>query len=228
MSRARRIAVATALVVAATVYWLVVRPWHRRWGATEREASDRLPGDDLVAEPADQQTRAISIDAPPSAVWPWLVQIGQGRGGFYSYDVLENLVGADIHNVDRIVPEFQDLAEGDTIRLAPEDYVVQSPDTAPEVAVLEEERAIVLAPETDPPRWSWGFTLEPENGRTRFIVRSRGRKPEGLLSWVSNRFVLEPIHFVMERRMLFGVKERAEGEGRREEAPVEPEFGPAV
>ena len=228
MSRAWRIAAATASAVAATVYWFVVRPWHRRWGATHGEVHERLPGDDLVPD-ADEITRAITIDAPAGEVWPWLVQLGQGRGGFYSYDFLENLVGADIHNADRILPEFQDLEVGDTVRLAPADYVLQSPDSALDVAVLDDEQALVIRSPYEPPNFSWAFVLEPvDEGTTRFIVRSRGREPESALSWVGNRLLLEPIHFVMERRMLQGIKKRAEKTSERQREVEGLQVGPAI
>lgn len=233
MSRARRIAIATALGVAATVYWFVVRPWHLRWGATHGEVEGRLPGDDLVPEPVEEVTHAITIDAPASEVWPWLVQLGQGRGGFYSYDFLENVVGADIHNADRILPEHQDLEVGDIIRLAPADYALKTPDSALDVAVLNDERALVIRSPYDPPRFSWAFVLEPaDEATTRFVVRTRSRPPESARSRLVSRLFWEPAHFVMERRMLLGVKERAEGEPeqREKEQPtsVEPDFGPAI
>ena len=101
--------VAGGLLVA---YHLFVRPWYLDWGATDDERDRRLPGDELVPAPGSETTWAVTVEAPSDEVWPWIVQLGQGRGGFYSYSWLENLVGADIHNVDRIVPEFQRLAEG--------------------------------------------------------------------------------------------------------------------
>ena len=88
----------------------------RRWGATTAELQRPLPGDDLVPHSRAGYTQAITIRAPVAAVWPWLVQIGQGRGGFYSYEGLENLVGCDIHNAERVLPEFQILASGDLLR----------------------------------------------------------------------------------------------------------------
>ena len=88
---------------------LVVRPWHRRWGASDEEVGRSLPGDDLVTEANFETTRAITIDARPEEVWPWLVQIGQGRGGFYSYDLLENAMGLDIQSAGQILPQYQGL-----------------------------------------------------------------------------------------------------------------------
>ncbi|WP_265108982.1 hypothetical protein [Halosolutus halophilus] len=200
-----------AAVSIAAGYHNRVRPWHREWGTTPREAVGALPGDEFAPEPATRVTHAIEIDAAPDAVWRWLVQIGQNRGGFYSYDVLENLVGADIHTVDRIVPEYQELAEGDTVRLAPEDYPITTPESAPEVVHLEEERAIVLQPPVDSPTWTWAFVLrEIDEGTTRLVARMWSPEPSSRLDAAIDYLVWEPAHFVMERRMLRELKRRAE------------------
>lgn len=204
----RRIVALLAAAVAA--YWFLVRRWHLRWGATSEEAGGYLPGDGIIPDPETKATHAITIDAPPEAVWPWLVQMGQGRGGFYSYDWLENLVGADIHNVDRVVPEWQDLSVGDTVRLAPSDYAVEIPDSRPTVAVLDPGRALVLRSPVDPPTYTWAFVLRPVDDGTRFVVRLRGRERGNLGGVLLDYLFWEPAHFVMERRMLYGVKERAE------------------
>ena len=94
-----------AAVGAIASYVLLIRPWHLRWGSSDEETEMKLPGDDLVQEAKLQATHAVTILAPPSQVWPWLIQIGQGRGGFYSYDWIENMMGLDIHNADNILPE---------------------------------------------------------------------------------------------------------------------------
>ena len=129
---------AFAAGTAAAAYAFLVRPWQMRWGATDEEITTRLPGDELVRDDAPiQSTHAITINAPVSAVWPWLVQIGQNRGGFYSYEWLENLVGCRMNNAERVLPEYQDLKEGDEIWLHPK---------APPLHVLrvEKEKYIVL------------------------------------------------------------------------------------
>src|SRR5690242_10440737 len=100
---------------AAIAYALVFRPWHLRWGATDEETTETLPGDALVPHPKSQATHAITIHAPVAEVWPWLVQVGQDKGGFYSYTWLENLVGCQMRNADRIVPQFQQLQVGDKV-----------------------------------------------------------------------------------------------------------------
>lgn len=199
------------IAVVALAYWFLVRPWHLRWGATDEEVEGTLPGDDLLRDSKSEVTHGITIDAPVEDVWPWLVQIGQGRAGFYSYDWLENLVGADIHNADRILPRYQDLEAGDIVRLAPEDYPAQTEESTLEVAVLDAGRALVVHPLVDSPRWTWAFVLHPMNdGTTRFVVRMRTQGKRALRGKVADYLFWEPAHFVMERKMLLGVKERAE------------------
>jgi len=202
--------VGAAVATLGALYWTAVRPWHRTWGATADEVGRPLPGDQLVPSPDASSTHAIRIHAPAEEVWPWLVQLGQGRGGFYSYDWLENLVGADVHNADRIVPEYQELAVGDVVRLAPENYVVAVAESAPLVAQLDPERALVLRSPTNPPTWTWAFVLEPvDEGTTRLVVRTRSltESTEDVLTQV---LFWEPAQFVMERKMLQGIKERVE------------------
>jgi hypothetical protein len=209
--RTRAVVALAATAGLALGYWFVVRPWHRQWGTTADEATADFPGDELLPRAASQNTHAVTVDAPPEAVWPWLVQMGQGRGGFYTYNWLERLVGADIHNADSVVPELQSLEEGDTIRLAPSDYPVQSPETAPVVARLDPGRAIVLRPEAADPAWTWAFVLQPtDHGRTRFLSRMRSRRRESLVARLLDAVFWDPAHFVMDRGMLLGVKRRAE------------------
>jgi hypothetical protein len=200
--------VATAAAVSFA-YFRLLRPWHSRWGASEVEVDKPLPGDELITEPRFQSTRAITIHAPPEDVWPWLVQIGYGRGGFYSYDVLENaftrLFGLDAHykSIDEIRPELQTLRVDDFVPAAPQKQQdgEQANKIGWTVKRLESPRLMVLE--------NWGsFVLEPaEGGRTRLIVRTRGGRTRkdaaAYLPW-------ELPHFIMERKMLYGIKERAE------------------
>ena len=135
------VGLAAAAAIAVPVYVFLVRPWHLRWGASEAEVAKFLPGDDLVPQPKLSATHAITIHAPISQVWPWLVQLGQGRGGFYSYDWLENLFGCDIHNADRILSQYQNLKAGDGIRTHPQMPAIP-------VVAVEPERVIVLHGDT--------------------------------------------------------------------------------
>jgi hypothetical protein len=171
------------------------------WGATEEEAGRSLPGDELLEDPAVVSTRAITIDAPPSAVWPWLVQMGSGRGGAYTYDWIENLFGLGMHSAERINPEWQNLAVGDVI---PGGESLQGM----RVEVLDPERALVTRSEDG--TWVWAFVLEDLGGRTRLLSRNRIAMPDPSLGDRIGMAVMEPGSLVMERKMLHGIKERAE------------------
>ena len=203
-------------VIIVALYLFSLRPAMLMWGATPEERTADLPGDDMVTHPRNLWTRAITIDAPPAAVWPWLVQMGQGRGGLYSHDWLENLVGCDIHSVDRIVPELQQLAVGDPIRLVREGYPV---DLALVVREIVPEQALVLGVPNDRDAafaaglsyFSWAFILRPTpEGGTRLIVRSRADFMPTFGQRLVNQVMLEPIQFIMEHKMMQGIKARAE------------------
>jgi hypothetical protein len=196
---------------AVAAYAVAGRRWQLRWGADSREASAWLPGDDLVADPDLIATRAITVRARPEDVWPWIAQLGQNRGGFYSYDVLENLVGCQIHSTDRIVPAWQDVTVGDPVNLAPE--------VALTVAVVDPPRALVLSGavpmgETAPPYdFSWSFVLDGQDSTTRLIVRER----YAYTRWWAPLLV-EPvavISYLMSQRMLRSIRDRAESAGAR-------------
>ena len=188
---------------ALTVAW----PRQLRWGATAREITDALPGDDLIVAPDLAATRAITIAASAGWVWPWIAQIGQGRGGFYSYSCLENLVGCQIRNADRIVPEWQAVAAGDEIRLAPRVPL--------RVAAVTPGRSLVLrggvpAGGGAPPyEFTWAFVIgDQSDGTTRLVVRERYGYARG---WA--KYLVEPVEFVsaiMTRKMLRGIRDRAE------------------
>lgn len=184
----------------------------RLWmfGATPFERTRALPGDDLVPTPRIASTRAILINAPPDAIWPWLVQIGWQRAGWYSYDLLERLVGAadfvdGPHSAQRIVPELQTLAPGDAIRLGPE------PMPAFTVMEVDPPRALVLGGSdgVEGTSVSWTFALEPLGDRTRLIARFRLTYPPTTanhLMWGAS----ELAHMIMEQKMLRGIRQRAE------------------
>ena len=168
------------------------------------------PGDELVPQPRLENTRAITIHAPASAIWPWLVQMGQGRGGLYSYQRLENLIGCDIHNADRIMPEHQNLQVGDKVRLTPQD------NPALDVAAIVPDSALILcgvipSSQGKPTIWIWIFYLNPiDEDTTRLILRSRLDYASGFGNTLMWRVFTDPIAFNMERKMLQGIKARAD------------------
>jgi hypothetical protein len=220
----------TAIAAVLLLYVLRGREWIKTWGATPDELRRSFPGDDLIPAPRYQSLRAITIETTPERIWPWLVQMGQGRGGLYSYDWLENMVGLDFHSADEIVPELQDLTLGDSICLAPEGEMPLA------VTILEPDRALVIRTgrEGEPQApgdylkgeiaASWGFILEPiDEHSTRLIVDWRADWEPALYSDLLNVVMLEPVHFIMERAMILGIKRRAE-----EYAGVSPTSEPAA
>jgi hypothetical protein len=208
----------TVGALAPWVYVLFVRPWQRRWGATDEEVRKSLPGDDLVPHPMLESKRAITLRAPARQVWPWLVQLGQDRGGFYSYEWLENLAAADIRNVDRIVPRMQHLKVGDFVPMAPVEWGVTTGGFT--AARIEWERAIVWlqgrpqdldASGVDEGGETWAFVLEePTKETTRLILRERKGIQPRQRDVIFYYMFIERQHFVMVRRMLLGIKECAE------------------
>ncbi|GIF42828.1 SRPBCC family protein [Actinoplanes xinjiangensis] len=192
-----------AACVAVAAYSPPARRWYLTWGATLEEAAAPLPGDELLTEPDLQSTRAVIIDAPPAAVWPWLVQMGSGRGGAYTYDWIENLFGLGMHSADEILPQFQHLAVGEVLPLGPDGPGMR-------VEIFEPEQTLSFCSEDG--NWVWTFHLRPDSpGKTRLLSRNRIAAPAA--SWASRlvtRFVMEPGSLIMERRMLLGIKERTE------------------
>src|SRR5215207_9688766 len=198
------IAVAGVAVSAAAIdrlYCRYVREWVVTWGATAEEAARPLPGDDLLDAADVVVTRAIEIDAPASAIWPWLVQMGPRRAGAYTYDWIENLFGLNMHSADRIVPEWQQLEVGNVLR---------SREDRPgmRVEVLEPER--VLSNRSEAGDWVWTFALAPSNGSTRLISRNRIALKGAAAGQRLGMLVMEPGSLVMERKILLGIKRRAE------------------
>lgn len=200
---------AAALVPFVAAHALV--PWYTRRGTRDDERGARLPGDDIVRGCKTGYTMAITIRAAPSEIWPWLVQMGQGRGGFYTHEWIENLLGADIRNADRIVPAWQRLAVGDIVRLTPNPYFGR-PGQSMTVAEIQPERALVFRqtlPNGSPA--SWAFLLLPESeATTRVVMRRRGGDPT-----LFDR-VMAPGYAFMDRGMLHGLRHRAEGTVLRE------------
>jgi hypothetical protein len=189
-----------ALVLAALglLYARLLRRPILRWGATEEEAASRLPGDELLEDADGVATRAIDIAAPPSAVWPWIAQMGPApRGGAYTYDWIENLLGLDMHSAEEVLPEFQHPEVGDVLGYGTNRMRVER---------VEPER--VLAWRSEDGNWVWTFVLSGHDGTTRLISRNRFRLPT-LVARVG-MLPMEPASLVMERKMLRGIKERAE------------------
>jgi hypothetical protein len=201
----RALAVSVAVLVAAVVgeqlYRRRLRERTLNWGATADEATRSLPGDDLLAEADIVATRAITIGAPPSAVWPWLVQMGPGRAGAYTYDWIENLFGLDMHSADRIHAEWQELEVGDVLRSGEGKLRMR-------VEILDPERALVNRSEAGD--WVWAFVLVPDDGSTHLISRNRISMKGAAAGQRLGMLVMEPGSLVMERKMLRGIKERAE------------------
>lgn len=200
---ARSVAVRGA--VAAGV--VLIRAGYLRWGASDDELKVALPGDELVPVADLTATRAVTVRVGADGVWPWIAQLGQGRGGFYSYDFLENVLGCDIHSAERVVVEWQSIEVGDPVNLHPEVGLI--------VAVVEPGRALVLrggvpiGPTPAPYDFTWAFVLRDQaDGGTRLMVRER----YGYSRWWACLLVepAELISFAVSQRMLRGIKQRAE------------------
>jgi hypothetical protein len=185
----------------AALAYRFLRPAALNWGATAEEIHGRLPGDELLPEPDLVATRAITVDAPPSAVWPWLVQMGPGRAGAYSYDWIERVLGIDIRSADSIVPEFQHLKVGDVIGGGRGGPVMR-------VESMDPEHMLVWRSEDR--RWVWAFVLSEQDGRARLLSRNRISTSDASLGERLGMLVMEPGSLVMERKMLRGIKWRAE------------------
>ncbi len=184
-------------------YWLPTRRWFARWGATPADLARPMPGDALVVDPTYQATLAVTIAARPEHIWPWLLQMGYRRGGLYSYDWLDRLFGyLDRPSATEILPEFQHLNVGDEI---PVGRAGGFP-----IKAVEPGRALVLAGEGDGFAWVWQFGLHSiDAGHTTLVSRNAVRTPRSAGSWLFMR-VIEPAAFLMTRRMLLGLKARAE------------------
>jgi len=184
---------AVAVLGAAAAYRRSIRPWMRTWGATDAELEMELPGDEAVPSPGFEQTHVVAIDAPASEVWPRVAQIGQGRGGFYSYAWLENLAGCRMRSADRVHPEWQRRDVGDVVLL--------HPATGLKVIAVEPGRSLAL-------EGGWTLAaLDDGPGRSRLVARFRA---PGGLAGKAYAMLLELPHFIMERRMLLEIKRLVE------------------
>lgn len=199
-----------------TAYGSAIRPWFYNWGSTSVERQMPMPGDDLNPNPRWQTTRALTIDAPAETVWAWLIQHGQGRAGFYSYTWLENIVAADIHNVDELRPEWQKRAVGDPILMASPDLLAGrvSEVSKVDIALLDAGRMLVVMSESG---GVGSRVLVPiDADTTRLVWRERdGSRGSGGLNGLAgdafNWFIWDPMHFTMQHQMMLGLKARAEG-----------------
>ncbi len=204
----KKIAIGLAILGGAAlgVYLRFIRPWHLRWGAKNEELQRPMPGDDEIQKPLYATTRAVTINAEPADIWPWLVQMGYQRGGLYSYDWLDRLFGIlDRPSADRIIPEFQYLQAGDVIPLG-------AGPSWPVKALEPNQSLLILLRNPQNPEFgvTWVWALDPLDERhTRLVSRVRCRLPL-TLGGVFMLLLLEPAGFIMERKMLLGIKQRAE------------------
>lgn len=214
-----RVFIGVILFLAAPAFVLISRPLYLQWGSTPAEQVRSLPGDSVVPQPATQETRAISINAPADVVWRWVAQLGQDRSGFYSFDVLENLVGCRMPIEDGLRPQLQQWRDGDRLWMYP-------PNRANGIGYaslrfVDPGRALVFGTHqagtamSAPEDGSWSFAVEPIDAhRSRLIVRGRAAVRTSFIAAAFDRLFFEPVHFMMERRMMLGIRELAET-GRR-------------
>jgi hypothetical protein len=193
------------VIIAACVFLRpLFRPWYSKWGVTGDEVHMKLPGDEFVPRRRGGYTQAVSIRAPADAVWPWVAQTGQGRGGFYSYELLENLVGCNIHNAVRILPECQDIKVGDKIIMHPRAPVLP-------VIIVEPGRTLVCGGRQDEDTANiWVFFILPEDGMSRLFSRWTFQYKPRLLNRIVYDWLVEPVAAVMQRKMLMTIKQLAE------------------
>jgi protein-S-isoprenylcysteine O-methyltransferase Ste14 len=193
------------------LYVTALRPLHLGWGATAEERGRPLPGDELVAGAQYRSTHAITINAPAEAVWPWLAQLGWNRGGLYSYEWLENLFGCRMKNADSVIPALQNVQPGDTFRMDPRIPPLQFVIVEPPTALVIADRAAPCGEAANLPHVAWQFIVTPRpDGNSRLIIRWQSVLPPGFLMELFNKTLLEPVSFIMEERMMRGIKQRAE------------------
>jgi hypothetical protein len=182
------------LAALACMIWFVYRPWAMNWGATDDEIRRSMPGDEIIADPTFNATRAITINARPEEIWPWLLQMGYLRAGFYSYDKLDN---DGVPSAERIIPEFQNLAVGDSIPL--------NSHVSARVVSLDPNRSMLWIIDSDEPwTWAWGiYALNPE--QTRLVTRLRVR-----FDGIVDRMMADLGEIIMMRKCLLGIRRRAE------------------
>jgi hypothetical protein len=191
--------------LAAAAYAFVVRPWMLRWGSCDEERARPLPGDDIAPEAGYVTTRALTIEAPPTAIWPWLIQMGQDRAGFYTHNWVERLLRSGIPDTSVLRPEWQHLEVGDLMRT---NHDMGGKPMGWPVAAIDEGRALVMTSRSMP-AGTYAFVIEPiDAARSRLIVRDRARWR--WTEWPFAALVYEPLHAYMETGLIRGVKHRAE------------------
>jgi hypothetical protein len=218
-----------AAAAATGAYLRFIRPLYRQWGATDEEIARVMPGDDIVEHPDMVETFAITIKAQPADIWPWLVQIGYKRGGMYSYTWLEKLMGVPMSNVDRIIPEFQELKVGDVIAYGPQGPYLPVHEVLP--------NQVIILGGYDPVNGGGTTTFalyELDKEYTRLIMRGRTHWPNWTLRAILSKppsgqrlrdllmyLFFEPGQFIMMRKMMLGIKQRAERASRQTYGPSE-------
>lgn len=192
------------LIMACVILRPLFRPWYSKWGTTDTELTRELPGDEYVSYSRGGYTQAIDIRAPVSSVWPWVVQIGQDKGGYYSYELLENIVGCNIHNADRILPKYQDIKIGDRLVMHPKAPTIP-------VIIVEPEKTLVYGGKQDENTANvWVFFISDGGGFTRLISRWSFNYKPGMFNKIIYNWLIEPIAAVMQRKLMLGIKKRAE------------------
>lgn len=199
----KTIGILAGIGILALIVMFALLPWMDKWGARDDEIAASFSGDELVPSPRLLYTRAVTINAAPEQIYPWIVQLGADKGGMYSYTWLETLIQCPQTNADRIHEEWQDLKVGDKVLMCPD------PNAPPayEVAMIEPNQAIVMGHQENG-AWTdiWQFILVPQSdGTTRLVVRSRS----ALEGWFWD--AIRPGEFIMMRRMMLTIKEHAEG-----------------
>ena len=206
--------VAAVAVLAAVVFFVFYRPWQLRWGATPEELARRLPGDEIVRHPIFNATRAVTVNARPEDIWPWIIQLGFYRAGWYTYDVLDNF---GRRSAERIVPELQHMAVGDLVPFGPgKSAGIWVKEFVPNSSMVWWNK------KEDRTTWVWSLDPLPD-GRTRLLTRVRAP-----LNWAEPvsavwLVMLELADFPMMRKLLLGIKRRAERQAAEfERLPASP------
>jgi hypothetical protein len=183
-----------SIILIIVVFIFVYRPWQLTWGATDEEVNHGMVGDDIVENPTFNATRAITINASPEDIWPWIIQIGYKKAGFYSYDILDN---DGIESAERIIPEYQDLKVGDLIPM--------SKNLDARVTALEPNKYMLMVFDWGKTAsWSWGL-YKINTGQTRLVTRLRARHER-----FPTRILLDAFEIIMMRKCMLGIKQRAE------------------